>query len=92
MKRVTAAIALILGAASYVRVEQKHGGHIVLPNSKLLACRASACSQLWPDDSPNPIYPRQVLVGDLHRLHRYKMQLAVRLPDECRPQSVRPFN
>jgi hypothetical protein len=62
MKRVIAAIALILGAASYARVEQKHSGHIVLPNSKLLACRASACSQLWLDDSPNPIYPRQVLV------------------------------
>ena len=62
MKRVIVAIALILGAASYARVEQKHSGQIVLPNSKLLACRASACSQLWLDDSPNPIYPRQVLV------------------------------
>ena len=64
MKRVIAAVALFLGFASFARVEQKHGGHIVLPNSKLLGCRSSACFRLWPSNASmnNAVYPRQVVV------------------------------
>lgn len=64
MKRVIAAITLVLGWASYVRVEQKHSGHIVLPNPKLLGCKSSECSQLWQRDpsANSTIYPRQVVV------------------------------
>jgi hypothetical protein len=63
MKTVIAALVLVLGSASFIRVEQKHGGHVVLPNPKLLGCRASVCSQLWADEaSRNAVYPRQVIV------------------------------
>jgi hypothetical protein len=63
MKRVIAALVRVLGSASYSRVQQRHSAHVVLPNPKLLGCRASVCSQLWADEaSPNAVYPRQVTV------------------------------
>lgn len=64
MKRVIVAVSLILGLASYGRVNQKNGKHIVLPNSRLLGCKSSSCSQLWADNSlsSEAIYPRQLMV------------------------------
>ena len=61
--RVIGAVALILGFASCVPVEERHREPLAPPNPKLLGCRAAACSQLWSDDaSPKATYPRQVLV------------------------------
>lgn len=62
MKRIIAffsAVCLLCGA----RVAPEKDRHIVLPNPKLLGCRASACSQLWPNEaSTDAIYPRQMVV------------------------------
>ena len=63
MKKVIVALILTISFVSYGRVAPENDRHIVLPNPKLLGCRASACSQLWPEDaSPNAVYPRQVIV------------------------------
>ena len=63
MKRIITALISTLCLTCCPRVAPEKNTHIVLPNPKLLGCRASACSQLWPDDtSPNAIYPRQVVV------------------------------
>jgi hypothetical protein len=64
MKRIIAAVALILGSASYGHVEQTNGKRIVLPNSRLLGCKSADCSRLWESrsSSDDTIYPRQVTV------------------------------
>lgn len=44
-------------------VSSEKDRHIVLPNPRLLRCRASECSQLWPNGaSTDAIYPRQIVV------------------------------
>ncbi len=64
MKRVIAAIILMIGLTSCGRVKHENGRHVVLPNPKLLGCRSSGCSQLWQDNpaEANAIYPREVIV------------------------------
>lgn len=62
MKR-TIAFFSIVSLLCCVRVAPEKSRHIVLPNPTLLGCKASTCSQLWPENaSPNDVYPRQVLV------------------------------
>ena len=56
MKRVIATVALILGFAPCLGVEERRSKNLALPNPKLLRRRASVGSQLWPGDaSPNAI-------------------------------------
>jgi hypothetical protein len=64
MKRVIPAVIFIVFLTSCGRIKHENGRHIVLPNSKLLGCRSSDCSQLWQDKPAdvNAIYPRQVIV------------------------------
>lgn len=63
MKRLTATVILMLGLASYGQVRRENGKHSVLPNTKLLRCVASRCSQIWQDKPPgvNDVYPKQVV-------------------------------
>ena len=63
MKRTSAAFLTIVCLLCCARVAPERSGYIVLPNPRLLGCRALTCSQLWPvDASANDVYPRQVLV------------------------------
>jgi hypothetical protein len=55
------ASVLALGLGSCSRTKQETHGHVVLPESTLIGCRASACSQLWSDAvEPDATYPRHV--------------------------------
>lgn len=63
MQRISVAFFTTVCLLCCARVGSEGSRHIVLPNPNLLGCIASACSQLWPEDtSPNAIYPRQVMV------------------------------
>src|SRR5690242_11485040 len=68
MKR-TIAFFSVVSLLCCVPAAPEKSGHIVLPNPRLLGCRAFVCAQLWPEDaSPNDTYPRQVMVdifGDI---------------------------
>lgn len=61
MKRFIAVIftiGLTLGGAA----KPKSDRHVVLPNSKLIGCKALACSQIWQDTQTDvePIYPHNI--------------------------------
>jgi hypothetical protein len=65
MKRIFAvllAVTATMAFAPRTTVKPEDGGHVVLPNEKLMSCKSSACSQLLSDAGPNDIYPRQVNV------------------------------
>lgn len=64
MKKVIIAAIFAIGLMSSGQVRHEDGRHVVLPNSRLLGCRSSGCSQLWQSNSAevNAIYPRQVIV------------------------------
>lgn len=68
MKR-TIALFTAVSLLCCIQVAPEKSRHIVLPNPRLLGCKAATCSQLWPEDaSPNDTYPRQVMVdifGDI---------------------------
>jgi len=67
MLKVSVAVVVVmamLGLTSWGRIGHENASRIMLPNSKLLGCRSSACFQLW-QDSPakaDAIYPRQVII------------------------------
>src|SRR5260370_26876284 len=65
MKRLIAAVVLILGLAHcQAAKEENSGSRLVLPNPKLLRCRCSDCFQLWLDKSAeaNAIFPKQMII------------------------------
>lgn len=64
MKRVIAAVALMLGLAYCQPAKVETGGRLVLPNPKLLRCGSSDCFTLWLDGSTgaNAIFPKQVII------------------------------
>ena len=65
MKRLLAVLMAVMTTMSFApraTFTPENGGHIVLPNEKLLSCKSSSCSQLYSDAGPNDIYPRQVIV------------------------------
>jgi hypothetical protein len=65
MKRILAVLMAMMTTMSFApraTFNPENGGHIVLPNEKLMSCKSSSCSQLWSDAGPNDIYPRQVMV------------------------------
>jgi hypothetical protein len=60
-------IVVLVGAVCAVflgRLARGDGQRVILPNPKLLGCRAAECSRLWEDDAAgkDAIYPRQVVV------------------------------
>jgi hypothetical protein len=61
MKRLIAAIFTI-GLTFGGTVKPKSGRHVVLPNSKLIGCKASDCSQVWQGTPVETaaIYPHNV--------------------------------
>ena len=63
MKRFLA-VVFTIGLASGSAVNHAGGRHVVLPNSKLIGCKASACSQMWQDVSPDSaaIYPHNISI------------------------------
>jgi hypothetical protein len=63
MKRFTAAIFTI-GLAICSAVKPENGRHVVLPNSKLVGCKASDCSHLWQDIPTDAValYPHNISI------------------------------
>jgi hypothetical protein len=65
MKRLLAVLMAVMTTMSFApraTFHPENGGHIVLPNEKLMSCKSASCSQLWSDAGPSDIYPRQVTV------------------------------
>jgi hypothetical protein len=63
MKRFMTAIFTI-GLTFCGAVKPESGQHIVLPNSKLVGCKGSDCSQLWQDipTDARAIYPHNISI------------------------------
>jgi len=65
MKRILAVLMALVTTMSFApraAFKPESGGHIVLPNEKLMSCKSSRCLQLLSDAGPNDVYPRQVNV------------------------------
>lgn len=62
MKRVLAAMVLMLGLACGQAVTEETGSRIVLPNPKLLRCKSSDCYHVWLEKAAdtNALFPEQV--------------------------------
>jgi hypothetical protein len=62
--RFIAAVLVTLGLACPVSAADKLAQHIILPDPKLIGCKASACSQVMPDPiaDSHAVYPWKVLV------------------------------
>ena len=64
MNRTAMAIMVAVSLTPCGTAKQVSGRHVVLPNSKLIGCKASACSQVWqdiPTDSA-AIYPHNMSI------------------------------
>lgn len=74
MKRVLAAVVLMLGLACGQTATEENGNRIVLPNPKLLRCKTSDCSQMWLEKSAetNAVYPKQLTI-DMNQSCLYGM-------------------
>jgi hypothetical protein len=74
MKRVIAAVVLILGLAQCQTAKEENSSRLVLPNAKLLRCRSSDCFTLWLDRSTeaNAVFPKQVII-DMNQSCLYGM-------------------
>ncbi len=64
MNRAVVAVMATLRLTSCGTVKHASGGHVVLPNSKLIGCKASACSQVWQDIPTDAaaIYPHNISI------------------------------
>lgn len=64
MKRVLAAVLLVLVPTYSQTVSKETRSRIVLPNPDLLRCKSSACSQTWLEksDQANAVFPKQVII------------------------------
>lgn len=63
MKRMVAALVLILGLLQCKFAGAQHHSRYVLPSPKLLTCRSTDCSRLWPEQAePGTVYPKQVTI------------------------------
>lgn len=61
--KAAAVLVLLLGLLHSPAAAAQNAGRIVLPNTNLLRCSSSDCSQLWPADvRQGAIFPRQVIV------------------------------
>jgi hypothetical protein len=74
MKRVLAAVAMLVGLAYGQTAKEENHSHIVLPNPKLLRCESSDCSRLWLEHAEaNAVFPTQLLI-DMNRDCLYGLQ------------------
>jgi hypothetical protein len=64
MKRIVGAMIVAASLMPCGTAKDMSGGQVVLPNSKLIGCKASACSQLWQDipTEAAPIYPHNISI------------------------------
>jgi len=63
MKRMVAALVLMFGLAQYKFAGAQDHSRYVLPSPKLLMCRSTDCSRLWPEQAePGAVYPKQVTI------------------------------
>jgi hypothetical protein len=60
MKRVFAAVVLMLGLAYGQTAKEENISRIVLPNPRLLRCKSPDCHQVWLEKTPdaNPVFPK----------------------------------
>jgi hypothetical protein len=74
MKRVLAAVVLMLGLAHGQTAKEENSSRIVLPNPKVLRCKSSDCYQMWSENSAktNAVFPKQVSV-DMNQSCLYGM-------------------
>jgi hypothetical protein len=75
MKRLIAAVVLILGLAHYQAArEENSSSRLVLPNPKLLRCESSDCFHLWLDKpaEANAVFPKQMII-DMNQRCLYGM-------------------
>jgi hypothetical protein len=83
MKRVIAVVTLAIGLTSCGRLKHETGGHVVLPSSELIGCKASGCSQVWLDAANSrALYPRNISIdiddeGVLGVVARYDRSIAI---------------
>jgi hypothetical protein len=58
------AIIFAIGLTLCGAVKPERGQHVVLPNSKLIGCKASACSEVWQDIPTDAaaIYPYNISI------------------------------
>lgn len=74
MKRVLAAVVMMLGLAYGQTAKEENHSRIVLPNPKLLRCGPSDCSRLWLEQPEvNAIFPKQLLI-DMNQDCLYGLQ------------------
>jgi len=64
MKRVIAAVVLMLGLAHCQSAQQEDSSRLMLPTPKLLRCRSSDCFQLWLEkpEEANAVFPKQLII------------------------------
>jgi hypothetical protein len=64
MKRILAAVLLVLVPTYSQMVSKETRSRIVPPNPDLLRCKSSACSQTWLEKSgqADAIFPKQVII------------------------------
>ena len=64
MRRVFAAVVLMLGMAYCQKATEENGSAIVLPNPGLLRCKSSDCNHVWLEKSAeaNGVFPKQVTI------------------------------
>ena len=64
MKRLMAAVVLMLVLANVHTAQQEKNKRLVLPNPKLLRCQSADCSQLWLETptEPSAIFPKQLSI------------------------------
>ncbi len=64
MKRLIAAVLLVLALANSQTAQEAKNKRLVLPNPNLLRCKSSDCFQLWLDTPPqaDAVFPKQLIV------------------------------
>ena len=64
MKRLIAAVVLLLGLANFQTAQEENSKHVVLPSPKLLRCKSSDCFQLWVESphEANIVFPKQTRI------------------------------
>jgi len=61
MRKILAAMVLVFFLPISQRAKADSSA-IVLPNSKLLTCKLSDCSQLWSDNAVAAVFPKQLII------------------------------
>lgn len=64
MKKIIAALVVILSLPHYQTADEEKSTLLVLPNPKLLRCRSSECFQLWSEKPTDEkaVFPKQVII------------------------------